>query len=50
MAINDGRWTPGGDPLTNRHQGNADVTFADGHVLPETWQFGNNFTNSLPSL
>jgi prepilin-type N-terminal cleavage/methylation domain-containing protein/prepilin-type processing-associated H-X9-DG protein len=51
IAINDGRWMPGGDdPLTDRHQGNANVTFADGHAQEVKWQFGNNITNSMPSL
>ena len=49
-AINDGRWMPGSDPLTNRHQGKADVTFADGHAQGVDWQFGNNITNSMPGL
>jgi prepilin-type N-terminal cleavage/methylation domain-containing protein/prepilin-type processing-associated H-X9-DG protein len=47
--INDGRWdVPDGDTLTTRHGGKADVTFDDGHVQPETWQFGTNTENSLP--
>jgi prepilin-type N-terminal cleavage/methylation domain-containing protein/prepilin-type processing-associated H-X9-DG protein len=50
VAINDGRWEPGQDPLTNRHQGNANVTFADGHAQAVKWQFGANLSNSLPSL
>jgi prepilin-type N-terminal cleavage/methylation domain-containing protein/prepilin-type processing-associated H-X9-DG protein len=49
-AINDGRWMPGQDPLTDRHQGMANVTFADGHAQAVKWQFGSNITNSLPSL
>ena len=50
-VINDGRWVPSdGDPLTSRHGGKADVTFADFHVEPETWEFGNNITNSEPDL
>ena len=47
-VINDGRWEPGNDPLTARHQGRADVTFADGHAQAVPWQFGNDLTNSLP--
>lgn len=31
-VIDDGRWTPPGYPLTSRHAGQANVTFADGHV------------------
>jgi prepilin-type N-terminal cleavage/methylation domain-containing protein/prepilin-type processing-associated H-X9-DG protein len=49
-AINDGRWMPDDDPLTNRHQGNADVSFGDGHSQAVKWQFGNDISNSLPSL
>ena len=30
--IDDGRWQPLGYPLTQRHAGKANVTFADGHV------------------
>jgi prepilin-type processing-associated H-X9-DG protein len=50
VAINDGRWQPAQDPLTDRHRGNANVAFADGHAQEVPWQFGNNITNSLPSL
>jgi prepilin-type N-terminal cleavage/methylation domain-containing protein len=46
-VINDGRWEPGNDPLTNRHHGNADVIFADGHAQAVNWQFGDNIANSL---
>ena len=49
-VINDGRWMPGHDPLTNRHRGWANVAFADGHAQPVRPEFGNNLTNSLPSL
>lgn len=31
-VIDDGRWVPPGYPLTSRHSGKANVTFADGHV------------------
>jgi prepilin-type processing-associated H-X9-DG protein/prepilin-type N-terminal cleavage/methylation domain-containing protein len=31
-SIDDGRWVPPGYPLTRRHSGRANVTFADGHV------------------
>jgi len=51
-----GRFEPltsavGGSPdnyLTLRHWGKADLTFADGHVEPEPWQFGLDPANSLP--
>ncbi|HEX5398807.1 MAG TPA: type II secretion system protein [Verrucomicrobiae bacterium] len=50
-VINDGRWMPEGqDTLTARHGGKADVTFADLHVQPETYGFGNDITNSRPDL
>ena len=50
-AINDGRWMPSNnDPLTARHGGKADVTFADFHVEPETYEFGDDITNSKPDL
>jgi prepilin-type N-terminal cleavage/methylation domain-containing protein/prepilin-type processing-associated H-X9-DG protein len=50
-VINDGRWLPAtGDPLTARHGGKGDVTFADFHVEPETWEFGDDIDNSEPDL
>ena len=50
-VINDGRWVSAeNDPLTARHGGKADVTFADFHVEAETWEFGDNITNSEPDL
>jgi prepilin-type N-terminal cleavage/methylation domain-containing protein/prepilin-type processing-associated H-X9-DG protein len=50
-VINDGRWVPSeGNPLTARHGGKGDVTFADLHVEPETWEFGDDITNSEPDL
>jgi len=55
--IYDGRWIPWStsnngsyDPLTLRHNGRADVAFADGHVAPVDWQFGTNIVNSMPDL
>ena len=50
-VINDGRWLPANsDPLTSRHGRKGDVTFADFHVEPETYEFGDNVTNSQPDL
>ena len=50
-AINDGRWMPASsNPLTARHGGKGDVTFADFHVEPETYEFGDDITNSEPDL
>jgi prepilin-type N-terminal cleavage/methylation domain-containing protein/prepilin-type processing-associated H-X9-DG protein len=54
--ITDGRWIPtsltgrGGDPLTIRHGGKADVTFTDGHVDAVTPDFGADAANSEPDL
>ena len=49
QVVNDGRWLPGQDPLTIRHGGKADATFADGHVQAVTPDFGADMANSLPS-
>ena len=48
--IQDGRWVPNMDPLTIRHSGRADVTFADDHVTPVTPEFGQDPANSEPDL
>lgn len=57
--ISDGRWVPAvipdmtighNDWLTLRHGGKADVAFADGHVEPETPDFGSDPANSQPDL
>ena len=48
--IQDGRWMPQIDPLTCRHHGKADVTFADSHVEAVDWQFATNAVNSRPDL
>ena len=45
--IVDGRWVPDSDPLTIRHGGRGDATFADGHVAPETPDFGAEPENNL---
>jgi prepilin-type N-terminal cleavage/methylation domain-containing protein/prepilin-type processing-associated H-X9-DG protein len=48
--IIDGRWVPSGnfyDPLTIRHGGRADVTFADSHVEAVTPEFGEDENNTL---
>jgi len=47
--INDGRWYTG-NTLTCRHGGKANVTFADSHVQLVPSDFGDDITNSLPSL
>ena len=51
--ICDGRWIPSDyannttDPLTVRHGGKADVTFADGHAEAVTPEFGADVNNNL---
>jgi prepilin-type N-terminal cleavage/methylation domain-containing protein/prepilin-type processing-associated H-X9-DG protein len=50
MVINDGRWVAGTDPLTTRHNGRANVTFADGHVQAVPSAFGADINNSMPGL
>jgi prepilin-type N-terminal cleavage/methylation domain-containing protein/prepilin-type processing-associated H-X9-DG protein len=55
-VINDGRWVPvpltglTANLLTIRHGGQADVAFADGHVLPVTPAFGLDTNNNLSGL
>jgi prepilin-type N-terminal cleavage/methylation domain-containing protein/prepilin-type processing-associated H-X9-DG protein len=47
--IQDGRWMPpNNDPLTTRHGGKADVTFADYHVAPVDQDFAADPANSKP--
>ena len=47
--INDGLFAVGEDNITSRHDGKGDVVFVDSHVGVETWQFGRDPHNSLPS-
>jgi prepilin-type N-terminal cleavage/methylation domain-containing protein/prepilin-type processing-associated H-X9-DG protein len=49
-VINDGRWIPGPDPLTIRHGGKANVTFADGHAALVDSDFSDDTANSNPGL
>jgi len=52
LTIDDGRWVPaptGGNYLTTRHNGFADVGFVDCHVNSVKWTFGTNEANTLPS-
>jgi prepilin-type processing-associated H-X9-DG protein len=49
-VINDGRWIPGPDPLTIRHGGKANVTFADGHASLVDSDFSDDIANSQPGL
>jgi prepilin-type N-terminal cleavage/methylation domain-containing protein/prepilin-type processing-associated H-X9-DG protein len=49
-VIADGRWMPNVNPLTIRHGGKGNATFADGHVQLVKPEFGLNITNSMPQL
>jgi prepilin-type N-terminal cleavage/methylation domain-containing protein/prepilin-type processing-associated H-X9-DG protein len=49
-VIDDGRYVPGSNHLTGRHNKRADVGFVDGHVQAVTWQFGTNIVNSRADL
>jgi prepilin-type processing-associated H-X9-DG protein len=48
--INDGRWVPGSDSLTSRHNKKGDVGFADGHVAAVRPAFAKIIANSRPDL
>jgi len=48
--VNDGRWVPSGDTLTSRHNGKADVNYADGHVGTVKWQDAFKEENSRADL
>jgi prepilin-type processing-associated H-X9-DG protein/prepilin-type N-terminal cleavage/methylation domain-containing protein len=41
-TIDDGRWQPPGYPLTSRHSGGANVTFADGHAARVQHDFADS--------
>jgi prepilin-type N-terminal cleavage/methylation domain-containing protein/prepilin-type processing-associated H-X9-DG protein len=49
-VIQDGRWMPGVNVLTRRHNGQAVVAFADGHAQAMPWEFGNSETNLMPGF
>jgi prepilin-type N-terminal cleavage/methylation domain-containing protein/prepilin-type processing-associated H-X9-DG protein len=56
-VIADGRWAPSysgalgtGDVLTKRHNGKADVAFADGHAEPVPYGWCTNRINIDPSF
>ena len=53
-TIDDSRWVPRGQGHPNlvspRHRGRGDVSFADGHLEAVTPSFGQNLTNSNPTL
>jgi prepilin-type N-terminal cleavage/methylation domain-containing protein/prepilin-type processing-associated H-X9-DG protein len=44
--INDGRWEAPVDPVTIRHSGKANVTFADGHAIAVTHAFAADTNNT----
>jgi prepilin-type N-terminal cleavage/methylation domain-containing protein/prepilin-type processing-associated H-X9-DG protein len=46
--IDDGRWSPPGNPLTTRHNGKCDLGFVDGHVAIADWTWGTNNYYILP--
>jgi prepilin-type processing-associated H-X9-DG protein len=48
--INDGRWVSPGDSLSVRHNRKANVSFADGHVMPVTPAYAKNLTNCQADL
>jgi prepilin-type N-terminal cleavage/methylation domain-containing protein/prepilin-type processing-associated H-X9-DG protein len=47
--IDDGRWTPPGNPLTTRHAGKCDLGFVDGHVSIADWTWGTNNYYIIPN-
>jgi prepilin-type N-terminal cleavage/methylation domain-containing protein/prepilin-type processing-associated H-X9-DG protein len=49
-VIQDGRWIPGVNVLTRRHNKQAVVAFADGHAQAVPWEFGNSETNQIPGF
>jgi prepilin-type processing-associated H-X9-DG protein len=53
-TIDDPRWVPKGmgqpNLISPRHGGKGDVSFADGHLEAVTPSFGQNLTNSNPTL
>jgi prepilin-type N-terminal cleavage/methylation domain-containing protein/prepilin-type processing-associated H-X9-DG protein len=49
-VVQDGRWIPGINVLTRRHNGQAVVAFADGHAQTVPWEFGNSETNLMPGF
>jgi prepilin-type N-terminal cleavage/methylation domain-containing protein/prepilin-type processing-associated H-X9-DG protein len=53
-TIDDSRWVPRGQGHPNlvspRHSGRGDASFADGHLEAVTPSFGQNLTNSIPTL
>jgi prepilin-type N-terminal cleavage/methylation domain-containing protein/prepilin-type processing-associated H-X9-DG protein len=50
LVIQDGRWVPDTDVLTQRHSGKANVAFADGRAQAVDWRVGLDKANSRPDL
>jgi prepilin-type N-terminal cleavage/methylation domain-containing protein/prepilin-type processing-associated H-X9-DG protein len=48
--INDSRWVPEINSFSDRHGGRGNVNFADGHIGAELPDFGEDPTNSSPTL
>jgi prepilin-type N-terminal cleavage/methylation domain-containing protein/prepilin-type processing-associated H-X9-DG protein len=48
--INDSRWVPELNSFSDRHGGHGNVNFADGHTDEELPGFGEDPTNSNPTL
>jgi prepilin-type N-terminal cleavage/methylation domain-containing protein/prepilin-type processing-associated H-X9-DG protein len=49
-TINDSRWVPQNTVISNRHSGKGNVNFADGHIELKLPEFGQDPTNSKPTL
>jgi prepilin-type N-terminal cleavage/methylation domain-containing protein/prepilin-type processing-associated H-X9-DG protein len=49
-TLDDSRWVPANNPLTDRHGGKSDAAFADGHVESVIPEFANDTANSDPSF
>jgi prepilin-type N-terminal cleavage/methylation domain-containing protein/prepilin-type processing-associated H-X9-DG protein len=49
-TINDSRWVPENTDISNRHLGKGNVNFADGHIELKLPEFGQDPTNSNPTL
>ncbi len=49
-TINDSRWVQKNTVISNRHLGKGNVNFADGHMELELPSFGQDPTNSNPTL
>jgi prepilin-type N-terminal cleavage/methylation domain-containing protein/prepilin-type processing-associated H-X9-DG protein len=50
QTINDSRWVPVKNPVSDRHLDRGNVNFADGHTELELPSFGEDPTNSSPTM